>query len=237
MNRTTSNRAPLWVSLPLVMVVDAGCAQLKPLRSGTLNEPGRLVEEAPPAPAPETGSLWTEGSASLFSDPTARRRGDLLTILIVEEAASAKNARTATRRDASASAGISALAGLPAMAVNSFPGLSPSELVGAQTGTSFLGQGDTVRSGSFTARVTAVVEEVLPNGNLVIRGSRSVRVNGEVEKIMLTGIVRTQDVRPDNTVVSTTIADAKISYTGSGVLSEKQRVGWLLRAMDWVWPF
>lgn len=189
------------------------------------------------AAGPTEGSLWSPSSKSLFTPTLARRRGDLLTVLVIEEARSAKNASTSARREASAGAGVSAFLGFPEMIADVAPGFRPSGLVEASTKTGFVGEGDTVRSGSLNARVTVVIEDVLPGGNLAIRGSRSVQVNGETEELTLRGIVRWQDIRPDNTVLSSTIADAKITYTGDGPLGEKQRVGWLIRLMDWLWPF
>jgi flagellar L-ring protein precursor FlgH len=88
-----------------------------------------------------------------------------------------------------------------------------------------------------TASIGCTVVEVLPNGNLVIRGSREIEVNGETQYIVLEGVVRPVDVASDNTVKSTQIADAKIYYTGRGVLTDKQKPGWLARLLDHIWPF
>jgi flagellar L-ring protein precursor FlgH len=102
---------------------------------------------------------------------------------------------------------------------------------------SFDGSGETSRNETMTASITARVMEVTPNGNLFIKGTRQVKVNNENQIITLTGLIRPVDVSPDNTVLSSYIADAKIEYTGSGPVSDKQRPGWLLRAIDFVWPF
>jgi flagellar L-ring protein precursor FlgH len=77
----------------------------------------------------------------------------------------------------------------------------------------------------------------MPNGNLVIDGRREVIVNNETQLLYVTGIVRPEDIGPGNTVLSSYIADAKITYTGSGVVSDKQRVGWFVRLIDKIWPF
>ena len=87
------------------------------------------------------------------------------------------------------------------------------------------------------AYVPAVVTKVLPNGNLVIIGKREIRVNQETQYITLSGIVRPDDIGPTNEVSSTYMADAKIVYSGTGPLADKQRPGWLGRAIDHVWPF
>ena len=82
-----------------------------------------------------------------------------------------------------------------------------------------------------------MVTKVLPNGNLVIIGKREIRVNQETQYITLSGIVRPDDIGPTNEVSSTYMADAKIVYSGTGPLADKQRPGWLGRAIDHVWPF
>jgi flagellar L-ring protein precursor FlgH len=102
---------------------------------------------------------------------------------------------------------------------------------------SFDGSGQTSRNETMSASITARVIEVAPNGNLFIRGARKVRVNNETQYITLTGLVRPADISPDNTVLSSYIAEASIEYTGSGPVSDKQRPGWLMRAVDFVWPF
>ena len=78
---------------------------------------------------------------------------------------------------------------------------------------------------------------MLSNGNLIIQGNREVRVNHENQIITLTGMVRPRDISADNVIMSTYIADARISYSGSGIVNDKQRPGWLVRLLDNIWPF
>ncbi len=85
--------------------------------------------------------------------------------------------------------------------------------------------------------MSARIIQVLPNGNLVLRGSQEILVNNEKQYITIQGVVRPVDIGTDNTVLSTYIADARIDYTGEGDLSRKQREGWLSRFIDVVWPF
>jgi flagellar L-ring protein precursor FlgH len=79
--------------------------------------------------------------------------------------------------------------------------------------------------------------QVLPNNNLMIQGRRHLRINNETEVIMLTGIVRPQDIDRNNVVPSTKVAEARVTISGVGVVSDKQRVGWFQRLFDHVWPF
>jgi flagellar L-ring protein precursor FlgH len=81
------------------------------------------------------------------------------------------------------------------------------------------------------------VVDLLPNGNLAIEGKRELYINNEKKEILLQGVVRPRDIGYDNAVYSTQVADAKVIYTGIGVIGEKQRPGWLTRVFDIVWPF
>ena len=87
------------------------------------------------------------------------------------------------------------------------------------------------------ASITATVTEILPNGNLRIVGSRHLMVNNERQFITLSGIIRARDISPDNVVRSTSISDAKIAYSGVGIIDERQRPGWLANLINWIWPF
>jgi len=101
----------------------------------------------------------------------------------------------------------------------------------------FTGTGQTTRQGALSATITARVTEVMPNGNLAIEGKREIYVNNEKKEILLQGIVRPKDIASNNTISSTQIADAKVIYTGIGVVAEKQRPGWGARLFDFIWPF
>ena len=102
---------------------------------------------------------------------------------------------------------------------------------------SFDGSGETSRDESMTASITARVIDVLPNGTLVIQGSREIKVNNENQRITLSGLIRPVDISPDNTILSSYVANARIEYSGSGSVSDKQRPGWLTRFVDFIWPF
>ena len=88
-----------------------------------------------------------------------------------------------------------------------------------------------------SATISAKVVDLLPNGNLAIEGKREIYINNEKKEILLQGVVRPRDIAYDNSVYSTQVADAKVIYTGIGVIGEKQRPGWMVRLFDIVWPF
>src|SRR3989304_5775006 len=182
--------------------------------------------------AENDGSLWSEDrpQSFLFSDFKAGRVGDVVTVRIVESSKGNKNASTKTEKDSSLSTSISAFFGMPSDKLS-------QASVGAETSEKHDGAGSTSRSSELTAVITARVIDVMPNGNLVIDGRREVVVNNETQLLYVTGIVRPEDIGPNNTVLSSYIADAKITYTGTGVVSDKKRVGWFVRLLDKVWPF
>jgi flagellar L-ring protein precursor FlgH len=203
-----------------------------------------IKEDIPYAVAEEPsikheGSLWQDnGSLSeLFIDPTARRVGDIVTIQIVESSKASNKATTNTGRDSSISAGIDSFFGLEQNFPSSGSFFSPFGRVQADFGSSFKGDGATSRSGDLTAYITARVTEVLPNGNLYIMGSREVTVNNERQFITLSGLIRTRDISQGNVILSTYISDARIAYSGSGIIDDRQRPGWMTKILNTIWPF
>ncbi len=88
-----------------------------------------------------------------------------------------------------------------------------------------------------TGTLAAIIKEVLPNGIFRIEGRRTVTVNNEDQMMVLTGLIRRVDIGFDNTISSQKIANATIAYTGQGVISDEQNVGWLMRIFAWIWPF
>jgi len=172
------------------------------------------------------GSLWSDSTSRpfLFVDLRASHVGDLVTIKIVEKANATKETGTKSARDSSLKIDLTG-----PETWGKFSGET-------EFGSEFDGNGSTRRSGAFTADVPAVITAVLPNGNMVVEGVREVLLNNEKETITIKGIVRQEDIDMTNTVQSTKIADAKIEYTGKGVLNDKNRPGWLGRILDFIWP-
>ncbi|MFZ0243747.1 MAG: flagellar basal body L-ring protein FlgH [Desulfobacterales bacterium] len=242
-------------ALGAFLIVGAtGCAT----STKTITKTGGLPEAnhlpAPPVPDvarvsvpdEENGSLWQDGGvfSDMFDLPKARRVGDIVTIKIVESSTATNQANTLTERDSSLSARIDAFLGLEKKYLDpDNPGFRAGrnfnpfgEIKGGMT-SKFDGTGTTSRSGDLTAYITARVTEVLPNGNLMIEGSREVEVNHETQYITLTGVIRTRDVAADNIILSTYISGARITYSGSGVVEERQRPGWMANFLNTVWPF
>jgi flagellar L-ring protein precursor FlgH len=176
------------------------------------------------------GSLWQDSSSRsfLFMDLRANHVGDIVTVKVIENAKGGKTTETKLSRGSKMKAAFKAKLGI-----------GKDKDFGAESDFSnkMDGTGSTSRSGSFVADLPAVITAVLPNGNMVVEGVREVRINNEKEVISLKGVVRPEDISPENMVISTKIADATIEYTGKGVLNDKNRPGWASRIMDWIWPF
>ncbi|MDY6971870.1 MAG: flagellar basal body L-ring protein FlgH [Thermodesulfobacteriota bacterium] len=185
------------------------------------------------------GSLWKDDGplSELFMNPKARRVGDIVTISIVESSSASNNATTNTERASSLSAGMENFFGLESRYPSSHPFFNPFSGVKGDLESAFAGKGTTTRSGDLTAYISARVIEELPNGNLKILGSREVTVNNETQIIALSGIVRPRDISPDNVILSTYISDARITYSGTGIVNDRQGPGWLARIFDTIWPF
>lgn len=204
-------------------------------------ESSRSHPSVPGSRTPTDGSLFDDHAAfsELFIDHKARHVGDIVTIHIVENSTADNKASTTSGRNSDLSAGLTGFFNMQNKfaSANANPWFNPFSSVSGTIGSKFAGTGETKRSGALTAYMTARVVNRLPNGNLVIEGTREVRVNADNQMITLTGIVRPDDISVDNVIQSTYIADARITYSGKGVLDERQRPGWLTRILDDIWPF
>jgi len=226
--------------VPLVVLLTAalslaGCAtasQNQPWRPDKLYDVDGVAETV----SYDDNGGFVYGGASLFSPRRARRVGDMVTVLVIQSTAADSKAGTSLKKKNEAKAGIAALFGLET-AVAKIPGGGPTLDLDATAENTFDGSGGTNRSGTLSGTITARVLQVLPNGHLVIAGRQAVKINNEVEVLGLRGIIDPRSILADNTVLSTSIADARIEYGGTGVVAGKQRPGWLSRILDIVSPF
>lgn len=190
-----------------------------------------------PAPSYANGSIWQAASTSLTEDGKARRLGDIVTIVIVETASASKEASTATNRSSELHAGIPNFMGLEGSKIITSNFADLKNLLNASAGSKFDGSGSTSRKETLTATITAKVVDLLPNGNLKIEGRRNVKVNHEEQIVVVRGTIRPRDITPENTINSIYVADAQISYSGEGIISDRQKPGWLMNFIDRIWPF
>ncbi|MFC1485805.1 flagellar basal body L-ring protein FlgH [Candidatus Latescibacterota bacterium] len=176
-------------------------------------------------------SLWaqdeTENYASLYADVKARRVGDLLEVIISESNVGANNAQTSTSKQNAAEttgeATTGALSGL-------FPGVGGSIDVNSE----YSGQASSTRRGTLSSRMTVRIIDVLPNGNLVIEGTKTMEINSDYEVVTISGVVDPRYISSSNTVYSSQIANAKIIYKGKGAVSDGNRIGLIGRLLNWV---
>ena len=193
------------------------------------------------APAAHAATLWeaeTLADGNLYSDQVARKPGDLITIMVKETTSVIDTQKTERNRTNEVDASISMLpltTALPASVGSTSVGRLPA--IRAQSEKEFEGEGKYTAEGEVRAVITGRVTDVLENGNLVIEGRRIVRVNDDSKTIVVTGVIRTTDVRSDNTVLSEKLHNFQVAIEGEGPLSRSQQEGWLGRLFDVVWPF
>ncbi len=191
---------------------------------------------------PKDGSLWPGETSEnlLFADTKAKQIGDIVTVQLEEDFESTNSATTGISKDSEIDLGVTTVLGLPNdYGMTNFLGLGNAfdPNVQASSSRSTNGSGTTTRGGTMTGTLAAIIKEVLPNGVLRIEGRRTVTVNNEDQMMVLTGLIRRVDIGFDNTISSQKIANATIAYTGKGVISDEQNVGWLMRFFAWIWPF
>ncbi|PHS78750.1 MAG: flagellar basal body L-ring protein [Rhodospirillaceae bacterium] len=197
-----------------------------------------------PMPAPKMAtnnpnSLWRNGAVAFFKDHRAKAVGDILTVnLALNDKATLKNSTDRARTDRE-TADVTALLGFPAkFAKNNLPrGFDPTAAANFGNAHATNGDGTITRSEIITLNFAAVVTQILPNGALVIMGRQEILVNSEIRELLVTGIVRPEDIESDNTIVHTKIAEMRVAYGGSGTLTSLQQPRWGTQLWDILFPF
>jgi flagellar L-ring protein precursor FlgH len=178
-----------------------------------------------PPPPPQNGAIYQAGyDVALFENSTARRVGDIVTIHLVESTAASKSSSTTTKKSTSLELPGPTLLGRP-VTVNGTPILDTA----LDHTNSFDGAGDSKQSNQLTGDVTVAIVKRLPNGNLILRGQKWIGINQGREFIRIQGVVRPIDIQPDNSINSTQVANASISYGGKGALADANKQSWLAR--------
>jgi flagellar L-ring protein precursor FlgH len=191
------------------------------------------ISTAQAMPQRTEGSLYQDSyGLALFGDRKAHFVGDIITITLSEKTVSKKSSNVNVKKD-----NTTALNAGPVLGTTpSFKGMTLETTLAQKR--QFGGNAGADQSNSLDGNITVTVAEVLPNGNLVVRGEKWMTLNSGDEFIRISGIVRPDDVATDNTVVSTRLANAKISYSGTGSLADSQNMGWLSKFFNsGLWPF
>ncbi len=214
--------AIMTVLLMFSVLMLGGCAetpQHDPAYAPTLP----LASRTPP---PQDGAIFHAGyDIVLFEDDRARRVGDILTVTLVEKTNASKNAETKLSKADALSSSVTTLFGHKPTG-SGMAGWGDNNM---SSSASFDGSGNSVQSNSLSGNISVTVTEVLPNGYLMVRGDKVIGLNQGSEYVRLSGIVRPSDISAANTVFSTSIANATISYGGKGALADANTMGWLGR--------
>ena len=190
------------------------------------HKPEPVVARVLPPPTPRTeGAIYQAGQQmELFSDLKARRVGDVLTIVLNEATNASKSATTTTAKTTTVANSAPTIFG-QSMTVRGRPILSTT-LNGSDA---FSGAGSSAQSNSLAGSLTVTVIDVQANGNLVVQGDKTLKLNQGDEFVHISGVVRSADIATNNTVTSDKLADARISYSGKGVVDSSNYMGWLAR--------
>ena len=224
----------IFVAVISVLIL-AGCNSTpKPPVQATDPSFAPVVPNIPREHIAEDGALFKPYMAnSLYSDVTARRVGDIITVTLRENTNATKSAGTTTSKETGVD--VQPIIGLGGNAVNIG---GESIQLGVNAANEFAGDAQANQRNSLSGAISVTVVDVLPNQNLVIRGEKWLTLNQGDEYIRLTGIIRPADISPENEIVSTKVANARIQYSGTGSFARAQEKGWLTQFFaSQYWPF
>jgi flagellar L-ring protein precursor FlgH len=225
----------------LLTLLFSGCATMTPPPRDNYRP---TMPQAYTSAEPIGGSIYQAArDVRLFEDVKARRIGDVLTVVLQEKTSASKSAKTSADKNQETTVANPTFFG--ASPQFNLPGLIPLDSnrdnnlqQNLSAERAFEGEADSSQSNSLTGEITVTIADVLPNGNLVVRGEKWLTLNQGEEFIQISGLVRPQDVGTNNRILSTQIGDARITYSGKGALAESNRMGWLARFFNHpVWPF
>jgi len=194
-----------------------------------------------PMPKPElvsynANSLWRNGSRSFFKDQRAHQIGDLLTVTVnITDQANFAN-ESQRDRTSKESANLNDFIGKQLLSGNAAKALNGA-ILSTDSTSQYDGKGSIQRQETLQTNIAAVVTQVLPNGNLVVEGKQEIRVNFEIRELIVAGIVRPEDIQSDNTIDSSKIAQARISYGGRGQIFDFQQPRYGQQVTDILLPF
>ncbi|PSL12337.1 flagellar L-ring protein precursor FlgH [Marinobacterium halophilum] len=224
-------KAGMHVMVTMAVLLLTGCVNKAAKPDNPYYAPIQPVQMQQPQPV--TGSIYAAASGmDLYGDGRAYRVGDIITVQLTERTQSSKSASTTVDKSNDMSIGAPNVLGRD-LSVFGNP-LSAS----MNSDSSFDGEGSSDMSNSLNGNITVTVHQVLPNGNLLVRGEKWLTLNQGDEYIRISGLVRKQDIGPDNMVESTRLADARITYSGTGAAHDSNVMGWLARFfISPLWPF
>ncbi len=225
------------VSLLGIATALGGCVNPPPKPNDPYYAP--VLPRTPLPAAQNNGAIYQAGfEQNLYDDRKAFRVGDIITITLNEKTQASKKATSDIQKDSKTKMGLTSLFGSGMTTNNPIGGGDLS--LSAEYGGSRDAKGDSQagQSNSLTGSITVTVAEVLPNGILSVRGEKWMTLNTGNELVRIAGLVRADDIATDNTVSSTRVADARITYSGTGAFADASQPGWLDRFfLSPLWPF
>ncbi|MCO2012620.1 flagellar basal body L-ring protein FlgH [Pseudomonas aeruginosa] len=225
------------VSLLGIATALGGCVNPPPKPNDPYYAP--VLPRTPLPAAQNNGAIYQAGfEQNLYDDRKAFRVGDIITITLNEKTQASKKANSDIQKDSKTKMGLTSLFGSGMTTTNPIGGGDLS--LSAEYGGSRDAKGDSQagQSNSLTGSITVTVAEVLPNGILSVRGEKWMTLNTGNELVRIAGLVRADDIATDNTVSSTRVADARITYSGTGAFADASQPGWLDRFfLSPLWPF
>lgn len=231
-------KIPLLMVLGLTGLLGACAPEVRPMPEPMLTP----VNSVEPDPVNNPASLFEAGQSDfLFDDNRANKVGDIVLVMVTETTNGDFKANTTAQKTNVNTYGITAMpsTGIYGTLGKVVPGVTNvgSPGVGTSSASNFTSTGETKQESTLTTTVAARVIRMLPGKVMQVEGARQIRVNAETQILVVRGLVRQRDIDSKNTVPSAALADAKIEVYGQGMLSDKQRAGWLSRLLDNVWPF
>jgi flagellar L-ring protein precursor FlgH len=233
-----STQRPILVLLALSTVLEAcGPAHIRPFtprnRKYDVGEYAATQKDSKPS----QGSIYSEAQAGYLEDTRALRVGDVVQIVINEQADASGNAKTDLSRSTKRQDELDSLLGLVPAMQKAYPNIDPKTLIQLASQTDFSGEGQTQRQGKLSGSIAVRVKQELPNGDLYVEGTKVVMINNEEYHLYISGVIRTADIENDNSVSSKLVADARVEFTGRGDVADTVDRGWLTKILDFINPF
>jgi flagellar L-ring protein precursor FlgH len=218
-------------------VLLTGCVAPAPKADDPFYAP--VLPRTPMPAAQNYGSIYQAGfETNLYNDRKAYRVGDIITITLNERTQASKKASADISKDSSAKLGLTSLFGGAVSATNPLTNNAMSLDTSFSGARSNEGDAQAAQSNSLSGSITVTVAEVMPNGILAVRGEKWMTLNTGDELVRIAGLIRADDIGTDNTVPSTRVADARITYSGTGSFADASQPGWLSRFfVSPLWPF
>ncbi|MGH8486700.1 MAG: flagellar basal body L-ring protein FlgH [Pseudomonas sp.] len=218
-------------------VLLAGCVAPTPKPNDPYYAP--VLPRTPLPASANNGSIYQAGfDQNLYSDRKAFRVGDIITITLNERTSASKNANSQIDKNSTADIGLSSLFGSSATTNNPFGSGDLSLSAGYSGDRSTKGDSKAAQGNTLTGSITVTVADVLPNGIIAVRGEKWLTLNTGDELVRIAGMIRADDIATDNTVPSTRVADARITYSGTGSFADASQPGWFDRFfLSPLWPF